>query len=278
MFALRCYEVGPDGVATMATVANLLQETAANHAQALWGPGAWVPALMAQQSLAFALSKLHVRLQRPLVWGAGGVRVRTWFAASGAVAARRDWELVDAATGALLGAASSTWVVFSLETRRLARMPPPLRSYFDTSSQPAWALGAGFAPERCAELSPDAPCLVGGTQRVRRADVDMNGHTNNAAYISMLLDDVPPAVAGGGYMASLDVEYRSEAVAGEELRSRSALHGSDGGCLLPDGGYDGAGALTFQHALVRLGDGAELLRARTVWVAGGEGRITREAV
>lgn len=65
---MRCYEVGPDQLATMVTVANLLQEVAANHAQELWGAGAWAPALMTEQHLAFALSKLHIRLDAPLQW------------------------------------------------------------------------------------------------------------------------------------------------------------------------------------------------------------------
>ncbi len=68
VFAVRCYEVGPDQLATMVTVANLLQEVAANHAQELWGAGAWAPALMTEQHLAFALSKLHIRLDAPLQW------------------------------------------------------------------------------------------------------------------------------------------------------------------------------------------------------------------
>ena len=65
---MRCYEVGPDQLATMVTVANLLQEVAANHAQELWGAGAWAPTLMTEQHLAFALSKLHIRMDAPLQW------------------------------------------------------------------------------------------------------------------------------------------------------------------------------------------------------------------
>ena len=67
-FLIRCYEVGPDGTATMVTVANLLQETASNHSQALWGPGSWVPSLMREQHLAFALSKMTIRMEQPIQW------------------------------------------------------------------------------------------------------------------------------------------------------------------------------------------------------------------
>ena len=67
-FVVRCYEVGPDGTATIVTVANLLQETAANHAQALWGPGCWTPSLMQERHLAFALSKMSIRMDTAVQW------------------------------------------------------------------------------------------------------------------------------------------------------------------------------------------------------------------
>ena len=68
---VRCYEVGPDRTATIVTVANLLQETAANHAQALWGRGSWTPSLMQEQKLAFALSKMSIRMGSAVQWCVG---------------------------------------------------------------------------------------------------------------------------------------------------------------------------------------------------------------
>ena len=82
---MRCYEVGPDRHATLVTVANLLQETAANHAQALWGEGTWTPELMREQNLVFALSKMTIRMDAPLQWcapirfGSEGLRLSRLF-------------------------------------------------------------------------------------------------------------------------------------------------------------------------------------------------------
>lgn len=67
-FRVRCYEVGPDHLAMMVTVANLLQEVAANHAQCMWGEGCWAPAVMRDSGAAFALSKLHIRMDAPVRW------------------------------------------------------------------------------------------------------------------------------------------------------------------------------------------------------------------
>jgi hypothetical protein len=185
---VRCYEVGPDQLATMVTTANLLQECAANHAQALWGARTWAPQLMTEQHMAFALSKLHIRLDAPMQWCAsvaqresvsasrvyGGaradalprcrrgsaVRVRTWFAEAGTLAARRDWTICDAATGARIGAATSTWLAFNLNTRRMARLPPALRTYFQTASP---------QPTRCVTCARTRSALGSHRTPVHRA-------------------------------------------------------------------------------------------------------------
>ena len=318
---VRCYEVGPDRTATIVTVANLLQETAANHAQALWGRGSWTPSLMQEQKLAFALSKMSIRMGTAVQWcvGAQGepgdtpascfpvassraghpthaavlltrapclacgvccrndrVRVSTWFAEAGTLAARRDWVIADAATGQQLGAATSTWLAFNLETRRMARLPPTLRTYFDTASPspPRHALGEHYSPEKLAELLPDAPCYVSSKTRVRRCDLDMNLHVNNASYLAWIMDDVPDAVFATAMLTGVDIEYRAECVFGDNLESRATLVNADGSCVLPgDADPLGGQPLGFRHSLVRASDGVEILRARTSWepLAGGAG-------
>jgi fatty acyl-ACP thioesterase A len=96
----------------------------------------------------------------------------------------------------------------------------------------------------------------------------MNRHVNNASYIEWILDDVPSPVFETAFMSGLDIEYRSECKAGDEIDARSALALPDGTCLVP--GTADAGPctqpLTFQHALLRPSDGNELLRARTQWM------------
>lgn len=273
---MRIYEVGPDGTASLSTVANLLQECAANQSQALWGEGAHTPGLMRQQNLVFALSKIFLKMESQLRWG-DVVRITTWFAEEGSLAARRDWTVDCARTGRRLGAATSTWLCFNLGSRRMARLPPTLRSWFDSSSpkpprrafaEPPEASSAA-ALERLTELPADAPCLVSGRVRVRRCDLDMNAHVNNTRYLEWLLDDVPQAVHDAAALVQAQLEYRSECIYGEEVTSRVSLVHPDGSCILPGALQLAAaqGPLAFRHSLVRAADGVELLRARTVWEA-----------
>ena len=198
------------------------------------------------------------------------MRVSSWFGAAGAVAARRDWLLHDDATGARLGAATSTWLPFSLASRRMVRMPPELRTFFLTRSPqpPRWALGEAFAPAKCDAVPADAPGCASLRHCVRRADVDMNRHVNNARYLAWLLENVPPDVAAAHFAAGVDVEYRAECGIGDEVHSRTTLHNTaeqeegDETARKEDGD---AGGVTCHHALLRVRDNAEVLRARTHW-------------
>ena len=153
-----------------------LQECAANHAQTLWGQGRWAPKEMIDNHIAFALSKLHIRLSSIPCWG-DQVRTITWFQESGSLAARRDWLFEDAITGAPIGAATSTWLTFDLQTRRMARLPADLRADVFLKSSPnppRWAIDAAFAPEKIGDMAAEAPVVGSSTRRVQRSDMDMN--------------------------------------------------------------------------------------------------------
>jgi acyl-ACP thioesterase len=241
--------------------------------------------LMRAQSLVFALSKMFLRMEEPLRWG-DRVVFTTWFAEEGSVAARRDWVVTCARTGRLLGAATSTWLCFNLETRRMARLPPSLRTWFDSAGQPsrhAFAelaesdrgvteFGAPPPPrrsgEKLSEVTEDTPCLLSGRLRVRRCDLDFNSHANNTRYLEWVIDDVPDEVFRSRRLVEVHLEYRAECTFGEEVTSRVSLVRPDGSCLLPgEIVTEGGEPLSFRHSLLRTGDGAELLRARTVWEA-----------
>ena len=47
-----------------------------------------------------------------------------------------------------------------------------------------------------------------------RADMDMNKHVNNTAYISWLLETVPEDVHNCGHLAQYEVDYKAECFAG----------------------------------------------------------------
>ena len=167
-----------------------------------------------------------------------------------------------------------------------------------------WALGQDFAPPKCVELpfcvtsaaaqpreesdaslaSSDASSSV---RIVRRGDLDMNRHTNNAKYLEWLLEDVPAALCGSdgvgsngnsalagaqqraAWCAGADIEFRAETGLGDKLRSCCVAEPGGGAAGSSDGNTASidncGGSRVCHHALVRTGDGVEVLRARTLW-------------
>ena len=94
----------------------------------------------------------------------------------------------------------------------------------------------------------------------------MNNHVNNTRYIAWLLEEVPPAAAQLT-AAGMDVEYRAECGVDDEVHSRAeAVQGEGaGGGGEGESGVDEGAVVTCHHALLRGRDGAEVLRARTLW-------------
>ena len=140
-----------------------------------------------------------------------------------------------------------------------------LRQARADNAVPSWALGESFAPERCADLAAEAPCAASSATRVRRSDLDMNEHVNNASYLKWLLEDVPEGVHEAMRVAGVDIEFRAEARYGDDVVSRCAqraftTEASDGSSGRGDGD-----TVTMQHSLLRPRDGVELLRANTHW-------------
>ncbi len=105
-----------------------------------------------------------------------------------------------------IASATTRWGILNLETRTLCRpkdLPTPIQGEAD--------LWVGFEPPRlCAQIPENARDL--GKVQVAHCMTDANGHLNNAAYLDLCLekiDDIP--------YNSLDIEYRHEAMVGEQL-------------------------------------------------------------
>uniref|UniRef100_UPI003F7784EC Acyl-[acyl-carrier-protein] hydrolase n=1 Tax=Chlamydomonas reinhardtii TaxID=3055 RepID=UPI003F7784EC len=278
---IRGYEVSPDQRATIVTVANLLQEVAGNHAVGMWGrTDEGFASLPSMKDLLFVMTRLQVRMYEYPKWG-DVVAVETYFTEEGRLAFRREWKLMDVATGKLLGAGTSTWVTINTATRRLSKLPEDVRKRFLRFAPPSSV--HILPPEETKKKLQDMelPGQVQSAQQVaRRADMDMNGHINNVTYLAWTLESLPERVMSGGYkMQEIELDFKAECTAGNAIEAHcNPLDDHSASFVGPapaNGNGNGHAAepaadsapLYFLSMLQKCDENGctELVRARTTW-------------
>ncbi|KDP32328.1 hypothetical protein JCGZ_13253 [Jatropha curcas] len=257
-FSIRSYEIGADRTASIETLMNHLQETALNHVKTagLLGEGFGSTPEMSKRNLIWVVTRMQVLVDRYPTWG-DVVEVDTWVSASGKNGMRRDWLVRDSKTGETLTRASSVWVMMNKLTRRLSKIPEEVRGeiepYFlnsdpivDEDGRKLPKLDDNTADYVCKGLTP------------RWSDLDVNQHVNNVKYIGWILESAPLPILESHELSSIIMEYRRECGRDSVLQSLTAVSGTGLGNL------GNAGEIECQH-LLRLEEGAEIVRGRTAW-------------
>jgi medium-chain acyl-[acyl-carrier-protein] hydrolase len=238
-YLVRSYETDPYGRASVRTLLLLLQESATGHSIAL----DVAVRFLIENRLAWVLTRLHLETER---WPRGGdtITVETWPHAASRLMVERRFRVHDA-DGETLGSATTMWVVLDLERRRPIRLPPFIVDAL-----------APVVGDRLPATLDKIPELDTAENRrmfeVRYADLDMVHHVNNAAYVQWATETTPEELWQSHLPAVLDVHYLAECRLGDTVESASRR--------LPEPGDP-----AFLHVLRRQSDGAEVLRARTLW-------------
>ena len=207
---VRTYECGPDGLATMVSVCNWLQEAASLNAETLSFSKSNFEA--AGENVSWVLTRLKVRILRFPKWEEA-VSILTFPRGGRRIVAYRDFVLTGA-DGSELGCATSEWMLIDLASRKVVAIPDGVFAAANTVRKPVFG-DEPFAKLRwdCSVASPDALSF-----RARRGDIDLNGHVNNVHYVEWLMEGRPDAA---GPCQELDIVFKSETLAGEEVRVES---------------------------------------------------------
>jgi medium-chain acyl-[acyl-carrier-protein] hydrolase len=258
-FTVRTYEVDAAGLLAPHTLCDFLQEVAGTHAATY---GLSVEDLLAR-NLTWVLSRLRVRVSR-LPASGERIEIRTWPSGSDRLFALRDFQVMDS-EGREIAAAVSAWLILDVAARK------PVRPQTVVTLPDATKVARAFAAdmERLPGLDGQAPA-PGKSQPtgeapapgeahpaarfpVRFSDIDLNRHVNNASYVQWVAESVGAEVLQAFRLSALDIDFLSETVYGDVVIAR-ALRGGDS-------------SPGFLHSLAREGDGKEIARARTGWVA-----------
>jgi acyl-ACP thioesterase len=203
-YRIRSFEVDFRNRLHLNVLFHLLQETATNQIER---QGVGVDVLRSRDE-AWVLSRLLLEMDRYPRWGEE-VRVRTWPRGIDRLFAHRDFQ-VAAADGAIVGRATSYWLLVDLKTRRPKR-PREVFEHMPT------------APDRKAlAVHPEKLPSLKNPERVDTVEVgfsllDLNHHVNNAHYMEWILDAFPMSMHEVFQVSRLQLNFQAETKSGDQV-------------------------------------------------------------
>ncbi|HIJ95328.1 MAG TPA: acyl-ACP thioesterase [Desulfuromonadales bacterium] len=236
-FDIRHHELNTHGRLRPVILLAYLQSVASEHATLL---GVSVRDLQ-KRGLTWVLSRLHVRVT---CYPRGGDQLvlRSWPVSREGLFTVRDFELLDG-KGENIGAASTSWAVLDMTSRRPVKIDENLPEY---QLNPQRALDDSFATLPVLE-NPE----IRITMPVLRGDLDMNRHVNNTVYAGWGLEAAPETFAESCLPVEIEIGFRGEAFYGDTIVSLCGAEPGETGSLL--------------HRIEHAVNGRELARLRTRW-------------
>lgn len=200
-------DVDPNKLCRAFSFMSHAQEAAYMHASKI---GFGYRDLLASDSV-WVLSRMDVRYFHPPVWD-DTVEMETWHKGRDGVFSLRDFEVRNAETGEILIAATSSWLIINIGTRKLLR---PEHVLGDTGMSTAWDRDA--LPEHCGKLRSPSEMRLAHVKEVAYSDLDFNMHVNNAKYIEWAFDCIDPDILLGAQIDSYRINFNHEAKLGEKV-------------------------------------------------------------
>ena len=133
----------------------------------------------------------------------------TYYKPKGKAGAIREWVLSDGG-GAVIGIASSSWVMVDLNTRKLARIPPAMIELFSPYVVDG-DVELPFRPDATGAVPEvtEAAAAVAQHHSLRTTDVDMNDHVTTVTYAAWVTS-LPFAQFEGKRVEQIDIEFKNE--------------------------------------------------------------------
>lgn len=237
-YTIKSFEVDINNRAKLSTVINLMQETAWINAAKLGGSVndlkklgvTWVMTRMKLEMIRFPIHQDEVWIE---TWPSGSERAFVY----------RDYRIYDA-NKELIGQATSTWIVFDIETRKMTKVNDFLRPLTEPPT------GFKHLPRATGKFRLNEAIGQPNLIKVRWHDLDPNHHVNNAYYFEWILEGLPlEKLNKDDSLIEIDLAIRSECQAEDELEVVI-------GKKTPG---------EYIHTIRRILDGKEIAQAKTLW-------------
>ena len=254
--SVRYGEIGENGVATLSSLANWLQEAAGINADRLgFGENDLLPC-----GLTWVLTRLVLRIAR-LPRAGEKLRIHTWPSTLDRFG-HRGYEVYDGAEK-LIAVGGSAWSVMDIVGRAMAQLPDALVPKYPRAPRPCEPFACRVIPRLKADMAERCPL------RVRRDDLDINGHVNNTRYLAWILETLPPAPAlVHGWKEPLmprlvDITFRAESFPRDELECLCAP--AEAPAEAPKSVLGLPSPCARLHSIRRITDDREVCRALSLW-------------
>ena len=228
-YRVRVGDTDSCGFLKLPSLLGMMQEIAKDHAEALEiGSSVLMP-----QGLGWALAKLRLDIDRLPNYGER-VYIKTWASTRNKIYTAREFLIYDD-LGDKIASARSIWVLFDLKRRRLERL----------DKLPTWTRDEEFASDFEFGDMPESPDMQSGFKSnfgVRKDDIDMNGHVNNARYLTWAFEHVPDDFYASHRAKSVELWFLNEVFRGQRLDSVCQIEGGVSKHVIVSEGKDRARA------------------------------------
>lgn len=133
------------------------------------------------------------------------VEIRTWSKVPKGLHAYRDFEILNE-NGETLVLATSSWVLYSLESKRPIRLLPEIMNGYGIIERNA-------LDEEISKMRDEK--IIGSTFEIKieKRDIDTNNHVNNAKYVEFLSEILPDDIR----INDIEIQYKKQTLFGEKL-------------------------------------------------------------
>ena len=216
-YTIPCYDTDASWRLKPVSFMNYAQEMAGVHATKL---GFGYDDLIGSNT-AWVLARMYIRFDNMPMWK-HNYDLTTWHKGLNRLFFVRDFQMTDE-QGNVCVAATTSWIVLNLETRRFVRDP----QLMDEGTQ-----CHDDAVEKLADkvqLPKDAEMEFVTEHVVSYSDVDMLGHTNNAMYMHWAMDAVDYEITSKNPLKDVTINFNHETRAGQKVAIyRTTVQAEDG--------------------------------------------------
>ena len=239
-YTVHVYETGPDGILSLPSLFNYMQDIASDHAELL-GFGRYD---LMKDKRFWALSRMYAEIDLWPEWE-DKIILKTWPNGTDKLFALRNYE-IRFPDGRVAAQATSSWLILDYATRRIQR-PENALSHFRRNMEQS------DSPLRYAsklEIA-EGEKIKSAPFKTRISDLDINLHTNNVRYLNWINDTYDLDFVMKKSPKSVEINYLSESLFNEDIFIQTTRESIDSGY--------------FNHSVFRENDNKELCRIRIKW-------------